>query len=165
MTRYLLLFDSYGRFYGAPSLTRGRVCLLYMMLALASAVFLRSESLGTCDHILLRQIWDFPLRRLLRLAGCQPSTNSSGYNISARTAQKRPLLCCSSIVSAGTCLFTKPLLSNGCLIFVYLVLVAQHPAMGQHATIFGFCWSNNNTAWKAARTVGKVTQRLNEMMV
>jgi hypothetical protein len=28
---YLLLFDSYGLvFYGAPSLTRGRVCLLYM---------------------------------------------------------------------------------------------------------------------------------------
>jgi hypothetical protein len=35
-TRYLLLFDSYGLiFWGAPSLTRGRVCLLYMLLALA----------------------------------------------------------------------------------------------------------------------------------
>jgi hypothetical protein len=34
-------------FCGAPSLTRGRVCLLYMLLALASAVFLGSESLGT----------------------------------------------------------------------------------------------------------------------
>jgi hypothetical protein len=44
---------------GAPSLTRGRVCLLYMLLALASAVFLGSESLGTRDHILLSQIWDF----------------------------------------------------------------------------------------------------------
>jgi hypothetical protein len=32
---------------GAPSLTRGRVCLLYVLLALASAVFLGSESLGT----------------------------------------------------------------------------------------------------------------------
>jgi hypothetical protein len=41
---------------GAPSLTRGRVCLLYMLLALARAVFLRSESLGTRDHILLTQI-------------------------------------------------------------------------------------------------------------
>jgi hypothetical protein len=29
----------------------------------------RSESLGTWDHILLSQIWDFPFRRLLRLAG------------------------------------------------------------------------------------------------
>jgi hypothetical protein len=56
-------------FCGAPSLTRGRVCLLYMLLALASTVFLGSESLGTCDHILLSQIWDFPFRRLLRLAG------------------------------------------------------------------------------------------------
>jgi hypothetical protein len=37
MTRYLLLFDSYGLvFVGAPSLTRGRVCLSYMLLALAS---------------------------------------------------------------------------------------------------------------------------------
>jgi hypothetical protein len=57
MTRYLLLFDSYGLvFVGAPSLTRGRVCLLYMLLALARVVFLWSESLGTRDHILLSQI-------------------------------------------------------------------------------------------------------------
>jgi hypothetical protein len=40
-------------FSGAPSLTRGRVCLLYMLLVLASVVFLGSESLGTHDHILL----------------------------------------------------------------------------------------------------------------
>jgi hypothetical protein len=33
MTRYLLFFDSYGLVScGAPSLTRGRVCLLYMLL-------------------------------------------------------------------------------------------------------------------------------------
>jgi hypothetical protein len=55
-------------FCGAPSLTRGRVSLLYMLLALASAVFLGSESLGTRDHILLSQTRDFPFRRLLRLA-------------------------------------------------------------------------------------------------
>jgi hypothetical protein len=43
MTRYLLLFDSYGLvFCGAPSLMIGRVCLLYMLLALASAAFLGS---------------------------------------------------------------------------------------------------------------------------
>jgi hypothetical protein len=47
-------------FCGAPSLTRGRVCLLYMLLTLASVVFLGSESHGTRDHILLSQIWDFP---------------------------------------------------------------------------------------------------------
>jgi hypothetical protein len=55
MTRYLLQ----SCFHGASSLTRGRVCLLYMLLALASAVFLESESLCTRDHILLSQIWDF----------------------------------------------------------------------------------------------------------
>jgi hypothetical protein len=36
-----------------------------------TAVFLGSESLGTRDHILLSQIWVFPFRRLLRLAGWQ----------------------------------------------------------------------------------------------
>jgi hypothetical protein len=46
MTRYLLLFDSYGLV----------LCGTYMLLVLASAVFLRSESLGTHDHILLSQI-------------------------------------------------------------------------------------------------------------
>jgi hypothetical protein len=57
MTRYLLLLHSYGLvFCGAPSLTRGRVCLLNMLLVLASAVFLGSESLGIRDHILLSQI-------------------------------------------------------------------------------------------------------------
>jgi hypothetical protein len=40
-----------------------------MLLILASVVFLGSESLGTRDHILLSQIWDFPFRRLLQLAG------------------------------------------------------------------------------------------------
>jgi hypothetical protein len=56
-------------FCGTPSLTIGRFCLLYMMLVLASVVSLGSESLGTRDHILLSQIWDFPFFRLLRLAG------------------------------------------------------------------------------------------------
>jgi hypothetical protein len=55
--------------WGVPSLTRGRVCVLYMLLALASAVFLGSESLGTRGNILLSQIWDFPFCRPLRLAG------------------------------------------------------------------------------------------------
>jgi hypothetical protein len=56
-------------FYGAPFLTRGLVCHLYMPLALANAVFLGSRSLGIRDQILLSQIWDFPFRRLLQLAG------------------------------------------------------------------------------------------------
>jgi hypothetical protein len=40
----------------ASSLTRGRVCLLYILLALASVVVLGSESLWTRNHILLSQI-------------------------------------------------------------------------------------------------------------
>jgi hypothetical protein len=48
MTRYLLLFNSYGLVFVGRS--------LYMLLALASAVFLGSESLGTREHILLSQI-------------------------------------------------------------------------------------------------------------
>jgi hypothetical protein len=56
MAKYLLHFDSYGFvFVETPSLTRERVSL-YMVLALASVVFLGSESLATCDHILLSQI-------------------------------------------------------------------------------------------------------------
>jgi hypothetical protein len=50
-------------------LTRGRVCRLKLLLALASTVILGSESRATCDHVLLSQIRDFPFRRLLRLAG------------------------------------------------------------------------------------------------
>jgi hypothetical protein len=54
--------------FGAPSLTRGRVCRLQLLLALASAVIFGSESRGTRGRILLPQIRDFPFRRL-RLAG------------------------------------------------------------------------------------------------
>jgi hypothetical protein len=55
----------------ALSLTRGRVCRLQLLLVLASAVILGSESRGTRDQILLNQFRDFPFRRLLRLAGLQ----------------------------------------------------------------------------------------------
>jgi hypothetical protein len=71
---------------GALSLTRERVCRLQLLLGLASAVNLGSESRCTLDHILLSQIRDSPnlegqipvfmsprnrvaqFRRLLRLA-------------------------------------------------------------------------------------------------
>jgi hypothetical protein len=54
--------------WGALSDERTGLSFTYAA-ALASVVFLRSESLGTRDHILLSQIWDFPFRRLLRVAG------------------------------------------------------------------------------------------------
>jgi hypothetical protein len=89
---------------GALSLTRGRVCLLRLLLALASAVILGSEPLGTRDHILLSQIWDFPFRRLLRLAGSRwrySTPPPHGYQLTllnwtliynhfARTEEKTP---------------------------------------------------------------------------
>jgi hypothetical protein len=66
---FITIWQLRSCFCGAPSLRRRRVSLLYMLLALASVVFLRPESLGTLDHILLSQIWEFPFRRLLRRAG------------------------------------------------------------------------------------------------
>jgi hypothetical protein len=73
---------------------RGRVCILRLFLGLARAVTLGSESGRTHDHILLTHLWlfqlggpgpriyilqkpgcpetpgaEFPLRRILRLAG------------------------------------------------------------------------------------------------
>jgi hypothetical protein len=83
-------------YFVAPSLTRGRVCNLLLLLVLASAVPLGSDSRGTEDRILLSQFLrlpqpggpgpriyipqeqggpdilpgtGFPFRRLLRLAG------------------------------------------------------------------------------------------------
>jgi hypothetical protein len=54
---------------GVLFLTRGRVCRLQLLLALATAVIFGSEPLGTRDGILLSQIREFSFRRLLRLAG------------------------------------------------------------------------------------------------
>jgi hypothetical protein len=83
-------------YFVAPSLTRGRVCNLPLLLVFAITVTLGSESRGTQDHILLSQFLrlpqpggpgpriyipqeqggpvippgtGFPFRRLLRLAG------------------------------------------------------------------------------------------------
>jgi hypothetical protein len=44
--------------YVTPSLERGWVCSFQLLLALASAVILRSEYRGTHDHILLSQMRD-----------------------------------------------------------------------------------------------------------
>jgi hypothetical protein len=46
--------------YVTSSLTRGWFCRLQLLLVLASAIILRSESRGTHDHILLSQIRDSP---------------------------------------------------------------------------------------------------------
>jgi hypothetical protein len=46
--------------YVTSCMTRGWVCRLHLLLVLANAVILKSESRGTRDHILLSQIRDSP---------------------------------------------------------------------------------------------------------
>jgi hypothetical protein len=79
---FITVWKLWSSFCEAPSLTRGRVCLLYMLLYLANAIFLGSESLGTRDHILLSQIWDFPFRCLLRLAGSKSKLHCDWRSVS-----------------------------------------------------------------------------------
>jgi hypothetical protein len=67
-------------FCGASSLTRGPVCLLYMLLALASVVFSGFESLWTRDHILLSQIWDY-----LFVASCDSQGHGHPASIRLRS--------------------------------------------------------------------------------
>jgi hypothetical protein len=71
---------------GTLSLTRGRVCPLQLLLDLASAVTLESESRWTRGHILLSQTRDFPFRPLLRLGGLRwrYSTPPPERNLSLR---------------------------------------------------------------------------------
>jgi hypothetical protein len=64
---------------GRP-LWRRRVCLLYMLLALASVVFLESESLGIRVHILLSQIRDpIPTWRAKSPYSYPPWTGCTSY--------------------------------------------------------------------------------------
>jgi hypothetical protein len=95
----LLLSDSYWLFDVGRSLTRGRVCRLQLLLALASAVILVSESRWTQNHILLSQIRDCPFRRLLLLAGLRwrystppPHGNDSCQNESQSYVTTKSLL-------------------------------------------------------------------------
>jgi hypothetical protein len=69
MTRYLLLFDSCDLVFVGRPLWREDGSVFCICCWPLPAQSLGSESLGTRDHIILSQIWDFPFRRLLRLAG------------------------------------------------------------------------------------------------
>jgi hypothetical protein len=55
---YIIVWQLGSCFCGASSLTWGRVCLLYSCWLLPAQSHW-SESLGSRDHILLSQIWDF----------------------------------------------------------------------------------------------------------
>jgi hypothetical protein len=50
---FIIVWQLRGCWFGAPSLTRGRVCCLQLLLVLASAVILGSESRGIREHIWL----------------------------------------------------------------------------------------------------------------
>jgi hypothetical protein len=81
-------------FYGAPSLTRGRVCLLYILLALASVVFLGSESQTVSDFRL--PFSSPPMTRRITVEVLVPAStrvwlgrpSCFPYNHSARTEYK-----------------------------------------------------------------------------
>jgi hypothetical protein len=108
--------------FGAPSLKRGRVCRLQLLLALAGAVIFGSESRRARDHILLSQIRDFPFRRLLRLAGLRwwhstppPHGNelwTNSFITSGRTMSYSFSVILFLFVAAKTCV-SEPLASNG----------------------------------------------------
>jgi hypothetical protein len=79
-------------FCWAPSLTRGCVCLVYKLLALASAVFLGSEILGTRNLICITV-------SNLRLHFSSPPTTLScknGLVLCSRGTQKTQFYCCVS---------------------------------------------------------------------
>jgi hypothetical protein len=65
--------------YVTSSLMRGWVCHLQLLLVLASAVILRSESRGTHDHILLPHIRDSPNLEGRSLDLYSPGTGWPGY--------------------------------------------------------------------------------------
>jgi hypothetical protein len=66
---FIIVWELQVCWFGALSLTRGRVCRVQVLLALASAIIFGSEFRGTHYHISLSQSRNYPIRRLLRLAG------------------------------------------------------------------------------------------------
>jgi hypothetical protein len=135
--------------YITSSLKRGWVCHLQLLLAHDSAFILGSESRWTCGHMLLSQIWDFPFRCLLRLAGSRwrystPLPHSWNYQLfwepryiaSARTTYKTPLLLlellcylpasCSMVHrehSSYFCVFAVTCILSRCLAMVVFVTI------------------------------------------
>jgi hypothetical protein len=90
----------------------------YMLLVFASAIFLRSESLGTRDHILLSQIPNFPFLRLLRLAGSRRR-----YSTPPPNGLPNSLLLFASLIALGrNSLKIRPLPSNGCFLLSLFVV-------------------------------------------
>jgi hypothetical protein len=106
--------------YGALSLTRGRVCHLKLLLVLASPVIHESKFLGIRNHILLSQIRDFPFRRLLRLAGLR-------WRYSTPPPHRRVLCLLSSYNSPPYVVSLRPRSEHLFLLFSYCVLLNSFP--------------------------------------
>jgi hypothetical protein len=105
---FITLWQLRSCFCGAPSLTRGRVCLLYMLLVLASVVILGSESLGSRDHIFSE--W----------------TTRSFYVTPARTPQKTSFIIeCSVVAGETTCPQSCSLATAVVLSPVYTAVTCQ----------------------------------------
>jgi hypothetical protein len=81
--------------YVTSPLTRGCVCRFQLLLALASAVILRSESRGTHDHILLSQIYSPQTWRAKSSCLYLPGTSWPGYTpkikVMLRPTVSRPI--------------------------------------------------------------------------
>jgi hypothetical protein len=110
------------------SLTRGWVCRLQLLLIIASAVILRSESCVTHDHILLSQIRDSP-----NLQGQIPVFISHGP--SRNPVSNSNSIISSVVFAAGTCLPIRCLVT-GCLTPLFTFLSCGHcTATPAHAII------------------------------
>jgi hypothetical protein len=124
MARLLLLSDSCGCWCGMPLLTRGRVSSLQLLLGIASAVTLGSESHGTHDHILLSQISNWPNLEGQVPVFTSPRNRLAQLNLQAlrlaltdRTEDTIPLLkycsCCEELQSL------HPILTPICWMYIY----------------------------------------------
>jgi hypothetical protein len=112
---YDQIFITVGRlrvcWYGAPSLTRERICILQLLLS-SPAVILKSESRGAHDHNLLSQIWDSP-----NLEDQVPVFISPRNRVARLYPQALGLL-------THCCPLAKAILNNDCRIFAYSAFVA-----------------------------------------
>jgi hypothetical protein len=151
MARYLLLFDSYGLvFMGRPRpLWRedGSVLCICCWPFPAQSF---SDPRVPWDNILLSRIWDFPFRRLLRLARSRwrystppphgphyiaynkiwDSTTSPRYIAPARPYRKRLFHYCVFSSCQGNNVLTKLFPSNGCC------TIACYLPKGLHVTVW-----------------------------
>jgi hypothetical protein len=142
------------------SLTRGWVCRLQLLLVLASAVILKSESRGIHDHVLLSQIRDFPnmwdqvpvfISSSNRVAQLYPQTlgslffasyDSQGYGGGIRTRHHTEYFLLNlsrsfSLYSLGTDGCVRNRRRDTCLFSIYPA--TDHVIISQQNTVGVYC--------------------------